>query len=52
MADYFSTDNLSVEDESDLKTGDVRKKHNSPCGKGYKSVKGKCVRKKSGSKKK
>ena len=50
MADYFGTDDLGVEDSSLLKTGDTRRKYNSPCGKGYKLVKGKCVRKKRGSK--
>ena len=50
MADYFGTDDLGVKDSSPLKTGDTRRKYNSPCGKGYKTVNGKCVRKKSGSK--
>jgi len=50
MADYFDTGDLGVKDSSPLKTGDTRRKYNSPCGKGYKMVKGKCVRNKSGSK--
>tara|TARA_R100001530_G_C4298279_1_gene149799 strand:+ start:107 stop:256 length:150 start_codon:yes stop_codon:yes gene_type:complete len=46
MADYFGTDDLGAEDKSPLKTGNTRRKYNSPCGKGYKMVKGKCVKKK------
>ena len=49
MADYFGTDDLGVEDKSPLKTGNTRRKYNK-CGKGYKTVNGKCVRKKRGSK--
>jgi|1_EtaG_2_1085319.scaffolds.fasta_scaffold08042_2 hypothetical protein len=50
MADYFDTDDLGAKDKSPLKTGNMRRKYNSPCGKGYKLVNGKCVRKKRGSK--
>ena len=46
MPDIFDTDDLGAEDESPLKTGNMRRKYNSPCGKGYKMVKGKCVKKK------
>jgi hypothetical protein len=36
-------------DDSPLKTGGMRRKYNqSKCGKGYKSVKGKCVKIKGG----
>tara|TARA_R100001594_G_C4007177_1_gene256116 strand:+ start:582 stop:743 length:162 start_codon:yes stop_codon:yes gene_type:complete len=45
MADYFDSNDLNVPDKSPLKTGNVRKKYNqSKCGKGYKSVNGKCVK--------
>ena len=43
MADII--DIGTTEDASPLKTGSMRRKYNqSKCGKGYKSVKGKCVR--------
>ena len=45
MADVFSTKDLSVEDDSELETGDSRRQYNK-CGKGYKLVNGKCVKKK------
>ena len=45
MPDVFDTDDLGAEDESPLKTGNTRRKY-APCGKGYKMVKGKCVKKK------
>jgi hypothetical protein len=46
MADVFTTNDLGAEDESPLKTGNMRRKYNkkSKCGKGYRSVKGKCVK--------
>ena len=47
MADFFDTDDLEVEDESPLKTGNMRRKYNK-CGKGYKTVNGKCVKIKRG----
>ena len=47
MADIFSTDDLEVEDESPLETGNMRRKYNK-CGKGYKTVNGKCVKIKRG----
>ena len=32
-------------DDSPLRTGDARRKHNQPkCGKGFKNVNGKCVK--------
>ena len=43
MADYFNTDDLGTEDKSPLKTGNMRRKYNK-CGKGYKTVNGKCVK--------
>ena len=46
MADVFSTKDLSVEDDHELETGDGRRQYNKKCGKGYKLVKGKCVKKK------
>ena len=46
MADIFTTKDLGVADESDLETGDTRRKYNTKCGKGYKLVDGKCVKKK------
>jgi len=47
MADVFTTNDLSVPDDSELKTGDGRRKYNTKkkCGKGYKLVDGKCVKK-------
>ena len=43
MADILEIGNTP--DDSPLKTGDMRKNYNqSKCGKGYKSVKGKCVK--------
>ena len=43
MADII--DIGTTEDDSPLKTGDMRKNYNqSKCGEGYKSVKGKCVK--------
>ena len=47
MADII--DIGTTEDDSPLKTGDMRRTYNqSKCGKGYKSVKGKCVKIKGG----
>jgi len=47
MADII--DIGTTEDNSPLKTGGMRRKYNqSKCGKGYKSVKGKCVKIKEG----
>ena len=46
MPDIFTTNDLSVPDDSDLDTGDTRRQYNTKCGKGYKSVNGKCVKKK------
>ena len=43
MADYFGTDDLGIEDKSPLKTGNMRREYNK-CGKGYKTVNGKCVK--------
>ena len=45
MTDYFDTNDLKVEDNSPLKTGDTRREYNK-CGKGYKTVNGKCVKNK------
>ena len=46
MADIFTTTDLGVKDSSKLKTGDTRRKYaKSKCGKGYKEVNGKCVKK-------
>ena len=43
MADII--DIGTTEDDSPLKTGDMRKNYNqSKCGEGYKSVKGRCVK--------
>jgi len=43
MADII--DIGTTPDESPLKTGDMRRSYSQPkCGKGYKSVKGKCVK--------
>ena len=45
MADIFGTEDLGMEDTSKLKTGNMRRKYaKSKCGKGYKNVKGKCVK--------
>ena len=45
MADVIELDDFNEEDESPLKTGNTRRTYNkSKCGKGYKSVKGKCVK--------
>ena len=46
MPNIFTTKDLGAEDESELDTGDVRRDYNTKCGKGYKSVNGKCVKKK------
>ena len=46
MADVFTTNDLSVPDDSELDTGDTRRQYNTKCGKGYKVVNGKCVKKK------
>ena len=48
MADIITTQNLSVEDTSELKTGDTRRrydmaKHPGGCPPGQHKVKGKCV---------
>ena len=46
MADIFGTKDLGIEDTSKLKTGNTRRKYaTSKCGKGYKKVNGKCVKK-------
>jgi len=46
MADIFGTNDLGVEDTSPLKTGDTRRKYaKAKCGKGYKKVNGRCVKK-------
>ena len=46
MADIFGTKDLGTEDSSKLKTGNMRRKYGkSKCGKGYKNVNGKCVKK-------
>ena len=46
MADIFGTQDLGIEDNSKLKTGNVRRQYSkSKCGKGYKKVNGKCVKK-------
>ena len=46
MADIFGTKDLGTKDTSKLKTGDTRRKYaQSKCGKGYKKVNGKCVKK-------
>ena len=43
MADIIDIGNTP--DNSPLKTGSMRRKYNqSKCGKGYKSIKGKCVK--------
>ena len=42
MADIITTQDLSVEDTSELKTGDTRKKYNT-CPPGKKRVGNKCV---------
>ena len=42
MADIITTQDLSVEDTSELKTGDTRKKDNT-CPPGKKRVGNKCV---------
>ena len=43
MADII--DIGTTPDDSPLKTGDMRRTYNqSKCGKGYKSVKGKCIK--------
>jgi hypothetical protein len=46
LADIFTTKDLGAEDTSKLKTGDTRRKYNTKCGKGYKLVNGKCIKKK------
>ena len=49
MADVIELDDLGEEDESPLKTGNMKRKYNqSKCGKGYKTVNGKCVKIKRG----
>lgn len=46
MADIFGTKDLGTKDSSQLKTGNMRRKYSkSKCGKGYKTVNGKCVKK-------
>ena len=46
MADIFETKDLGTKDTSKLKTGNMRRSYGkSKCGKGYKKVKGKCVKK-------
>ena len=45
MADIFGTEDLGVEDTSKLKTGNVRRKYGAKCPKGYKKVRGKCIKK-------
>ena len=46
MANIFGTEDLGAEDTSKLKTGNVRRQYSkSKCGKGYKKVNGKCVKK-------
>ena len=46
MADIFGTEDLGIEDTSKLKTGNMRRQYaKSKCGKGYKKVNGKCVKK-------
>ena len=46
MADLFGTKDLGVEDTSELKTGNVRKKYGVKCPEGYKRDKnGKCIKK-------
>ena len=57
MADMITTKNLSVEDTSELKTGDTRKEYNMAkkkggCPPGKHMVKGQCVVKKKRSSKK
>jgi len=47
MADFFDSNDLNVPDKSPLKTGNMRKEYNK-CGKGYKTVNGKCVKIKRG----
>ena len=46
MADIFTTKGLGTPDNSKLSTGDTKRKYNK-CGKGYKLVNGKCVKKES-----
>tara|TARA_Y100000296_G_C5008278_1_gene173763 strand:- start:309 stop:449 length:141 start_codon:yes stop_codon:yes gene_type:complete len=46
MADIFRTQDLDMEDTSKVKTGNARRKYGkTKCGKGYKKVNGKCVKK-------
>ena len=46
MADIFGTEDLGTKDTSKLKTGNMRRSYSkSKCGKGYKKVNGKCVKK-------
>ena len=47
MADII--DIGTTPDNSPLKTGDTRRRYNQPkCGKGYRNIKGKCVKIKGG----
>ena len=46
MTNIFGTEDLGTEDTSKLKTGNLRRQYaKSKCGKGYKKVNGKCVKK-------
>ena len=46
MADIIKTEDLGKKDASKLKTGNMRRTYSkAKCGKGYKKVKGQCVKK-------